>query len=151
LAETERNPALKAGVRILTNFANTARGDFVEARRDWEQQFALFRELGQTYRALSALSLRARIEKSAGELELAAEYLRESCEGLEREALAMIEETDQLEAQGVAFLTLGNVLESAGRKEEALAAIEESVRRFERKGLIVSAEKAQARLAEVTA
>jgi len=70
-------------------------------------------------------------------------------ERLALEAVAIGDETDRLDAQGDAYADLAEVLLLAGRAEEAAAALERALERYERKGNIVSAQRARARLAEL--
>ena len=72
-------------------------------------------------------------------------------ERLAREAVAIGEETDMLDAQGDAYADLAEVLALAGKPDEAAAALEQAVERYERKGNIVSTQRAQTRLAEIRA
>ena len=71
-------------------------------------------------------------------------------ERLAREAVAKGEETDMLDAQGDTYADLAEVLALAG-KPEAAAALEQALRRFERKGSVVSAQRARDRLGELRA
>ena len=68
---------------------------------------------------------------------------------LAREAVALGEETESPDAQGGAHADLAEVLLLGGRRDEAVAALETAVERYERKGNIVSAQRARARLAEL--
>jgi hypothetical protein len=70
-------------------------------------------------------------------------------EWLAREAVAMGEETESPDAQGNAYADLAEVLLLAGRRDEAVAAFETAVERYESKGNIVSAKRARERLAEL--
>ena len=71
-------------------------------------------------------------------------------ERLAREAVAIGEETDMLDAQGDAWADLAEVLLSlAGRPKEAAEALEQALARYERKGNLVLAQRAQMRLAEL--
>jgi class 3 adenylate cyclase/tetratricopeptide (TPR) repeat protein len=72
-------------------------------------------------------------------------------ESLAREAVAIGEKTDMLSMQGDAYLDLGEVLVLAARPDEAVAALEQAIERYERKGNLVSTRHAQARLAEINA
>jgi hypothetical protein len=54
-----------------------------------------------------------------------------------------------LDTQGDAYADLGEVLILAGKPDEAAAAFEQALERFERKGNVVSAERTRARLAGV--
>jgi K+-transporting ATPase A subunit len=51
--------------------------------------------------------------------------------------------------QGDAYADLGEVLRLVGKPGEAVAALEEAVERYERKGNLVSSQRAQTRLAEI--
>ena len=70
-------------------------------------------------------------------------------ERLAREAVAVCDETDMLDAQGDVYADLSEVLLLAGKTDEAAAVLEQAVERYERKGNLVSAQRAQARLAEL--
>ena len=70
-------------------------------------------------------------------------------ERLAREAVAISDETDMLDAQGDAYADLGEVLLLAGKPDEAAAALEQALARYERKENIVMAERVRARLAEL--
>ncbi|MEJ7567691.1 MAG: adenylate/guanylate cyclase domain-containing protein [Gaiellaceae bacterium] len=72
-------------------------------------------------------------------------------ERLAREAVAVGEETDMLGAQGDTYADLAEVLLLAGKPDEAAAAIEQALERYERKGNLVSAQRTQTRLAELQA
>jgi class 3 adenylate cyclase/tetratricopeptide (TPR) repeat protein len=68
-------------------------------------------------------------------------------ERIAREAVAIGEMTDMLDAQGNVYADLAEVLELAGKPAEAAAALEEALERYHRKGNLVSTQRAQARLA----
>ena len=51
--------------------------------------------------------------------------------------------------QGDAYADLAEVLLLAGKPDEAAAALEQALERYERKGNLVSAQRARARLAEL--
>ncbi len=72
-------------------------------------------------------------------------------ERLAREAVAVGEETDMLDAQGDVYADLAEVLLLAGKADEAGAALEQALERYERKGNLVSTQRAQTRLAELRA
>ena len=78
---------------------------------------------------------RAKICARRGELKRA--------EALAREAVQLAEQTDLLNAQADALLDLAEVLTLAGRPEEARVLVEESGRRYRRKGNLVSLERAR--------
>jgi hypothetical protein len=66
---------------------------------------------------------------------------------LAREAVAVCEETDMLDAQGDASADLAEVLLLGGSADEAAAALEHALARYERKGNLVSAQRVRTRLA----
>jgi tetratricopeptide (TPR) repeat protein len=68
-------------------------------------------------------------------------------ERLAREAIAIIETTDGLRWQGDAHTDLASVLEAAGRRDAAAAALREALDRYERKQNIPSARRTRERLA----
>jgi tetratricopeptide (TPR) repeat protein len=72
-------------------------------------------------------------------------------ERLMREALALIEQTDNLSEHGNALMEFAEVLELAGRREEAAAEVRRALELYERKGHLVLAERTRARLAELQA
>jgi tetratricopeptide (TPR) repeat protein len=71
-------------------------------------------------------------------------------ETLAREALRLIERTDLLTHQGDALLDLADVLWLAGRGGEATEAARRALDLYERKGNLVSAQRAAVRLGEST-
>jgi class 3 adenylate cyclase/tetratricopeptide (TPR) repeat protein len=70
-------------------------------------------------------------------------------EHLAREAVAICDETDMLDAQGAVYADLAEVFLLAGKPDEATASLEQAIERYERKGNLVSTARAQARLAEL--
>jgi tetratricopeptide (TPR) repeat protein len=70
-------------------------------------------------------------------------------EQLAREAVAISGKTDQLDVQGNVYADLAEVLSLAGRPQEAAAALGQALERYERKGNVVSTQRAQARLIEL--
>jgi tetratricopeptide (TPR) repeat protein len=72
-------------------------------------------------------------------------------EQLAREAIAIIERTDGLTFQGDALSDLAEVLTAGGRSDEAAAALEQALDRYERKRNLVLARRTRARLAELQA
>jgi ATP/maltotriose-dependent transcriptional regulator MalT len=65
-------------------------------------------------------------------------------ERLARDAVELAEKTDYLDLQGTALTALAEVLDHAGRREEAASVAGEAERIFERKGNVVSAARARA-------
>ena len=70
----------------------------------------------------------------------------ENAERLVREAIAIGEQSDMLDAHGDAYADLGEVLALAGRGNEAASAFQRARERHERKGNLVSARRAKTRL-----
>jgi thioredoxin-like negative regulator of GroEL len=70
-------------------------------------------------------------------------------ERLAREAVAIGEKTDLLDAQGDMYGDLAEVLLLAGKPDKAAAVLEQALARYERKGNVVMAGRAHARLAEM--
>jgi tetratricopeptide (TPR) repeat protein len=70
-------------------------------------------------------------------------------EQLAREALTYICETDSPKYQADAFCDLAEVLEAAGRRDDAISAWEEAVDRYERKGILPLARRVRERLADL--
>jgi tetratricopeptide (TPR) repeat protein len=70
-------------------------------------------------------------------------------ERLAREAVAIGEQNDMLDAQGDVYADLAEVLLLSGKADEAAAALEQALERYERKGNLVSTQRAQTRLAEL--
>jgi class 3 adenylate cyclase/transcriptional regulator with XRE-family HTH domain len=71
----------------------------------------------------------------------------EEAELLAREAVAIIDGTDSLMLQGDVRCDLGEVLERAGRQQEAVAVLKEALDRYERKGIVPLAARVRQRLA----
>ena len=70
-------------------------------------------------------------------------------ERLAREAVAIAERTDNPSHQGEALCDLAEVLAAAGRTEEAAAALEHALERYERKRNLAMAAQARERLAQL--
>jgi tetratricopeptide (TPR) repeat protein len=68
-------------------------------------------------------------------------------ERLAGEAVEWTERSDSLETQGDSFSILAQVLEAAGRRDEAVAAWQEALDRYERKGIVPLARRVRERLA----
>jgi tetratricopeptide (TPR) repeat protein len=64
-----------------------------------------------------------------------------------REALAVTEQSENLAWQGDAWCELAEVLEAAGRRDDAIDAWREALDRYERKGIIPLARRVRERLA----
>ncbi len=72
-------------------------------------------------------------------------------ERLAREAVAICDETDMLDAQGDVYADLAEVLILTGKPTEAASALEQALERYKRKGNLVSTQRAQTRLVELRA
>jgi class 3 adenylate cyclase len=70
-------------------------------------------------------------------------------ERLAREALTYSHKTDSPKVQGDAYYDLAEVLQAAGRRDEAAAAWHEALERYERKGIIPLARRTRERLADL--
>jgi tetratricopeptide (TPR) repeat protein len=70
-------------------------------------------------------------------------------ERLAREAVAIGDETDRLDPQGDAYADLAEVLLLVGKVDDAAAALEQALGRYERKENLVSAERMRTRLREL--
>jgi tetratricopeptide (TPR) repeat protein len=69
-------------------------------------------------------------------------------ERIAREAVAIGEGTDDLNGRGEAFADLAEVLILGGKPDEAAVALREALDRYVRKGNLVSAQRARARIAD---
>ena len=65
----------------------------------------------------------------------------DKAEELAREAAAMVEDTDFLELQAITLLSLGEVLEAAGKGEESAGLIDRARKAYEQKGNFVAARR----------
>ena len=112
-------------------------------RHDEAQPLAqLGRELGDEQDPLTQAlwrQVQALIHSSTGE--------HVTAERLAREAVDLADQTDGLNLQGNAFHDLAQVLQAAGRRDEAAAAFEQALERYERKRNLPMAEQVRARLA----
>jgi tetratricopeptide (TPR) repeat protein len=68
---------------------------------------------------------------------------------LARQAVTIGDDTDHLDEQGDAYADLAEVLLLARKPGEAAAALEQALDRYQRKGNLVSTQRAQTRLAEL--
>jgi ATP/maltotriose-dependent transcriptional regulator MalT len=72
-----------------------------------------------------------------------------AAERLAREADALARTSDDLELQGDTLAALGEVLRTAGRPEDAAGALRSALDRYERRGIIILAERTRARLGDL--
>jgi class 3 adenylate cyclase/tetratricopeptide (TPR) repeat protein len=70
-------------------------------------------------------------------------------ERLASEAVTSCDQTDALNTQGDAYADLAEVLVLAGKPNDAAAALEQALQRYERKGNVVSLRRTRARLAKL--
>jgi class 3 adenylate cyclase len=115
-------------------------GRYDEASRHAE----LGRELGEEHDvATQALwrQVQALVESNSGR------YVQ--AEELAREAVALIDQTDALNFAGAALSDLAQVLLMAGRVDDAAAAFDEALERYERKRNAAAARQTRARIATV--
>jgi class 3 adenylate cyclase/tetratricopeptide (TPR) repeat protein len=89
-----------------------------------------------TYSQSLLRSVRAKI--------LARQGRASEAEALARQAVAIAEPTDFLFLQAMALISLGEVLEAAGKRDDAAAVLDEGVAICQRKGFTVGAERARA-------
>jgi class 3 adenylate cyclase/tetratricopeptide (TPR) repeat protein len=100
------------------------------------------RELGDPGDASTQIAWRA-----AKALVCSARGQHGEAEQLARESVAWAERTDGLRHQGDAYSVLAQVLEAAGRREDAVSAWQEALDRYERKGIIPLVRRVRERLA----
>ena len=110
-----------------------------EEADEWAQTTADLAMEGDFDPEFRSRALRARVLAHRGEFDEA--------EKLAREAIEIVERTDWYLHRAQALSALGEVLELAGRREEARAAYEQAVEAFERKGVLPDAEQTRRRIA----
>jgi tetratricopeptide (TPR) repeat protein len=106
----------------------------------------LSRELGREHDLSAEIlwrQVKARVQASRGE--------HDKAEQLARQAVAIGERTDGLNFQGDALCDLAEVLETAGKAEEAVAALRQALERYERKKNLVMAGRVRERLSTTAA
>jgi tetratricopeptide (TPR) repeat protein len=118
-----------------------AAGRTAEAASALDRAEALTGE-GDIVPRFTALQLRARLLADRGD--------HAAAEQLARDAVAIAETTDMLDYRGTALADLAEVLVLAGKPGEAAAALELALERYERKGILVEAERTRERLATLT-
>jgi class 3 adenylate cyclase/tetratricopeptide (TPR) repeat protein len=130
--------------RLSTEAAFLAEAVFAQGRYDEAEQLtAISADAATTDDAFSQIAWRGTRSKTlARKGELA------EAERLAREAVALAEKTDGLNLLGDAFLDLADVLRAAASRTEAVAAAEQALSRYERKGNLVSAARARSALDE---
>jgi tetratricopeptide (TPR) repeat protein len=131
------------GKRSGQSVALLAEALYADGRLDEAQAWAnRAEELGASDDPVTQLrwrAVRAKVLARRGE--------HAEAERLAREAMALSDETDQLDTQGDAYADLSEVLVLADRPKEAAEALEQALARYERKEDLVKAERARDRLA----
>jgi tetratricopeptide (TPR) repeat protein len=110
----------------------------LDEAEEWAQKGA---ELGDPHDATThvlALQVQAKV--------LARRGRHAEAESLARKAVAVADETQALVSQADGYRNLAEVLEPAGRREEAAAALREALERYERKGAVAPADRVRERL-----
>ena len=113
-----------------------------EAER-WTDRAAELNAAGHVFDRPTWRSVRAKLLARRGE--------HTEAERLAREAVEIADGTDVLDMQGDAYADLAEVLLLAGGRDDAVAALEQALERYERKENLVMAERARTRLAELDA
>jgi class 3 adenylate cyclase/tetratricopeptide (TPR) repeat protein len=130
---------------LSTQAANLARVLCDQRRMKEAQTFVeLSREAGASDDVSTQAgwrSVQARILAERGE--------RAEAERLANEAITLIARTEYLDAQAETLLDAGEAFANVGNRTAAEGAIAEAARLFEAKGIVVRAERARARLAEL--
>ena len=133
----------EVGKRSGQSVALLAEALYVDGRLDEAQAWAnRAEELGASDDPVTQLrwrAVRAKVLSCRGE--------HAEAERLAREAVALSNETDQLDTQGDAYADLAEVLVLADRPEQAAEALEQALARYERKEDLVKAARARDRLA----
>ena len=132
---------------LVTTAAFLARSLYEQGRYDEAEAFTRTSEDLAPSEDLTArgdwVSTRAKILARKGEFEEA--------EKLAREALAIFKEEAEVRDRADALMDLAEVLDAAGRTEDARPHLEEAMRLYETKGIIPSLERARSRLKELVA
>jgi len=114
--------------------------DRLEEADDWAGRAAELGAIDDAFTQMLSRQVRAKVLARRGQ--------HAEAERLAREAVAICDETDLLDAQGDVYADLAEVLSLVERPKEAAEALEQALQRYERKGNLVSAQRAQTRLAE---
>ena len=138
---------LGEGSFLSTGAGNLAQALYAADRLEEAAEWAgRAKELGASDDAATQMlwrQVRAKVHARCGQ--------RDEAERLAREAVAISEDTDLLNEQAKVYADLGEVLSLVGRSDEAVAALEEALARYERKGNLVSTERTKKRIAEIRA
>ena len=115
--------------------------DRLEEADDWAGRAAELGAIDDAFTQMLWRQVRAKVLARRGQ--------HAEADRLAREAVAVCADTDMLEAQGDVYADLAEVLLLGGKPDEAATALEDALERYERKGNLVSAGRARARLAEL--
>ena len=122
--------------------ANRARALYALGQLDeaeaWAVRAAEFASESWTWTEMLWRQVRAKVHARRGE--------HADAERLAREAVAICDETELLDMQGDAYADLAEVLLLGGKHDEAAAALEQAIERYERKGNLVMGERMRDRL-----
>jgi tetratricopeptide (TPR) repeat protein len=128
---------------LATTAGMLAQALYAQGRWDEAERFCV-----ASREAAAAEDLSAQVEwRSVHAKILARQGSREEAETLSRDAVALVAATDLLTYHGDAMLDLAEVLELSGKSAEARAANRGGLELYERKGNLISAERARSRLA----
>jgi tetratricopeptide (TPR) repeat protein len=128
---------------LATTAGMLAQALYAQGRWDEAERFCV-----ASREAAAAEDLSAQVEwRSVHAKILARQGSRVEAETLSRDAVALVAATDLLTYHGDAMLDLAEVLELSGKSAEARAANRGGLELYERKGNLISAERARSRLA----
>jgi class 3 adenylate cyclase/tetratricopeptide (TPR) repeat protein len=133
---------MRSTVAVLLARVLIAQGRFEEAEE--------FLKIGEATSTSDDLATEVPLRVARAEIAVTRGQAREA-ETLVREALSLLEGTDDLGARADALLTYAKVLRAAGRTSEALSAAEEGLQLFEKKGIAVKASEARGLLDDLAA
>jgi class 3 adenylate cyclase/tetratricopeptide (TPR) repeat protein len=117
--------------------------DRLDEAEGWARRAAELGVSGDHWNEMLWRQVRAKVLARSGE--------HAEAERLAREAVAICDETDMLDAQGDTYADFAEVLALAGRTDAAVEALEQALARYERKENLVMAKRVRARLMELPA
>src|SRR5213594_3762978 len=128
---------------LAENAAQLAQALYAQRRYDEAERFVRVSENASPGRAQKAYwgPVRAKLLARRGD--------PAGAEALARESVAIWAERDNLLWHGYALMDLAEVLQLAGRAEEAVSVVEQAVELFERKGIVPAADSARSLLVEL--
>ena len=132
------------------SFFSTAAARLAEALYAQERDEEAERWTKRSEETAASLDLLSQVHYRATRAKIVARQGRlEDAERLAREAVELAESTDSPNLRAGTLMDLAEILRAAGRADEASAALRESLSLYERKGNLVSAARARARLGEL--